>query len=261
MTHRLKIGLGTALVTAFALWPIPSSVTPVASAQAPDVEGPRGAPDADPRPWRSAFVVYEELALAAADGGRSEIEQFVEAYLQRTVAFASGPSVRTRLVKAELAFRAGAHSGISDVEIATAWNRAVIRMGAPSFMRTTPRQLELLTSTLHRRIPNLALMSGDEEGAASTSTSPVHAAFVITFLATQKMMNGAYQVDADRWVRDTQHCLKVATLFKDGARCARPRTRWALPAFIASMLQGHPSDTNMLTPLVHGLLDDIRVAR
>jgi len=210
---------------------------------------------------RSVFLQYDDLAKAAARGGEKEIDALVDSYLMHSIAFPAGPSIRRRLVNAELAYRTKKQRPIGDGDVVKAMNVAAKKYMAPSFMRTTDAQVGLVKQVLERGAPALDTLSCENEGGDPNAMSPAYAGLLLTFLATQKFVNGNYQIEPDVWVLRTRSQMRGAELFPGKVRVREQPTRWRMPGAVDRMLAEPPADTNMFTRLMHGILDDMGVAR
>lgn len=65
------------------------------------------------------------------------------------------PLVRERLLRAELAFRAGHGSGMSVPAITTGFNHLVDETGAPGYFHTSEEQVDVMINILASSIPDL----------------------------------------------------------------------------------------------------------
>ncbi|HKY20874.1 MAG TPA: hypothetical protein VJM31_06615 [Vicinamibacterales bacterium] len=160
-----------------------------------------------------------------------------------------------------MGYRNNTQRAIPYDDVVTAWNRVVSRYSGPSFMTTNKAQVALLEDILKRTVPHLSLLSNDAEGPNTGSVSPVHASFLATFLATQKLLNGSYQRDADVWVKDTRDYMQKAALFPGRTRPTDHPRQWHPPSALGWMMSQTPSDSNLLTRVMHGFLDDLQVGR
>jgi len=211
---------------------------------------------------QSVFDLFDELARAAARGGRTEIERFVDICLVRSIAYPVGASVRTRVAKAEVAYRARMQRAITDADVVNAINRGATRYAAPGFVRTNDAQVALLRHRLGEIMPHLGdLAGGTARGRITRGISPAHATFLVTFLITQKLENGAYQMDADAWVHETRRHMKVVEEARAPVRQQSHPQLWSLPLSIRAVMSEPPSDTNMFTVAMHRVLDDLGLAR
>jgi hypothetical protein len=120
--------------------------------------------------------------------------------------------------------------------------------------------VDLLAEIIDRRVPHLALVSGGEWREPHVA-SPVHAAFLTMFLATQKVLNGSYQRNADEWVRETRDRLKRAELSNGKVPFPRDERRWETPRALSAAWSEPRSDSNIMTRLAHGIFDDLGIER
>lgn len=208
---------------------------------------------------RSLFLVINDSARSATKGGREEIEAFVENFLIRTIAYPVGPSVRRRVATAELAYRQRTQRGVTDGDLVAAVNRGAARYWAPSFVRTNDAQVVLLRQQLDAVVPQLqGLSSEGQYERQGQRLSPAHATFILMFLITQKVSNGAYQVDAGTWVEETRRRMET----KQGLarREVHPQV-WELPAGVKVLMTEPPSDSGLFTVATHKVLDDLGIIR
>jgi len=209
---------------------------------------------------QSVFVTFDKLAAAATAGGASDIQVFVNDYLVRSVVYGVGPSVSARVTSLELAYRDHKRGPVNMDDIVRAINTTVDRYSAPAFMKTSRLQVQYYTELMERRVPHLRELSCDHDDRDNT-LSPAQAVFILTELVTQKLMNGSYQLPADTWVRRTKARIKAAELFPSQARIYTDPVIWQPPLVLRSVMEEPPSDSNGLTRLVHGILDDLGLPR
>jgi hypothetical protein len=211
-------------------------------------------------PAESVFVVFDRLATAASTGGAREVQAFVNDYMLRSVAYGVGPSVSARITAAEMAYKTHKGRPITLETVVRAINRTADGYGAPPFMRTNLAQLQYFTELMKRRIPHLAELACDHD-TSDNKLSPSQAMFVVTELITQKMMTGSYQVEPDMWVRRTKARIKTAELFPTLARMHQDPVVWGPPLPLRAVMDEAPSDSNIITRIVHTLVDDLGIPR
>jgi hypothetical protein len=213
-------------------------------------------------PERSVYVEYEEAAANASAGGANEIRTFVSLAIHHSVVFNAGDSVATRITKAELAYRESRHRPLQVEDVASALNSAVAVASGPAALQTTVPQVMLLRTVLNERVPHLARMSVRLDATSPVAMSPAEGSFLLLFLATQKSLNGDYQVSPEEWIRNTNR----RRAYSRAGFSLRPlpvvpmKTTMAQDLYMygASQPRSHRSVT---TYLVHAALDKLGVSR
>jgi hypothetical protein len=89
---------------------------------------------------------------------------------------------KERIVRAELAFRAGSRNGIKEEDIVRAINNVETKLGAPLFARAYIDEVKFLREDLRASIPHL-IKNKD------TEISPIESVYLLDLLAYQKMIN------------------------------------------------------------------------
>jgi hypothetical protein len=113
-------------------------------------------------------------------------------------------SVKDRLVRAEVNYRAGRGKAISDAQVVGMVNRLAHEVGAPAFARTDVFELRRLKTGL---LPYTSDLQSHAVGNAvgrkdpkEPSMSPLEAVYFAGLLVQQKRFNAAYQLTHDEWV-------------------------------------------------------------
>ena len=112
--------------------------------------------------------------------------------------------IKDRLVRAEIAYRNGAHPGVLERDIVTLFNSVADRLGLPSYAKTSAQQIRVFRMQLALSLPAF-MASGMARGnmkvgeSIPETMSPLQAAHLIDSLLNQKVINPEYQVEPAEW--------------------------------------------------------------
>ena len=113
-------------------------------------------------------------------------------------------SIKDRLVRAEVNYRAGGGKGISDAAAVRMVNRLAHEVGAPAFARADVFELRRLKTGLLPYTSDLQSRAADggvgHKDANEPSMSPLEGAYFAMLLVQQKRFNPEYQLTHDEWV-------------------------------------------------------------
>lgn len=154
------------------------------------------------------LAALNDKARAAKSGDEAAVRGLAdEIFSQFSVGNAPAgltDSVKDRLVRAEVNYRAGRGKGISDAQVVGMVNRLAHEVGAPAFARTDVFELRRLKTGL---LPYTSDLQSHALGNAvgrkdpkEPSMSPLEAAYFAGLLVQQKRFNAGYQLTHDEWV-------------------------------------------------------------
>jgi hypothetical protein len=114
-------------------------------------------------------------------------------------------AIKERLTRAEMNWRRGATTGISDANVARTVNQLANKFNAPEYAHTNRYEVRLLHTALLPYLPDFIGRDniGAQPGQTAASSinhermSPVEAAFVTAMLLRQKQTNPDYQLTRD----------------------------------------------------------------
>ena len=113
-------------------------------------------------------------------------------------------SIKDRLVRAEVSFRAGSGKGISDAAAVRMVNRLAHEIGAPAFAKTNVFELRRLKTGLLPYTSDLQSRTASDKAGRKDpnepSMSPLEATYFAALLVEQKRYNPEYQLTHDEWV-------------------------------------------------------------
>jgi hypothetical protein len=158
-----------------------------------------------PPRYENAFEALNREAAAARKGETAAIHEVVQQIFDTFSPFevpASSP-LRSRIERADTAYRAGAHPPVKAGALVDAINEAAAALGAPAWARTNLEQVQLFRSGLKPMVPQLVGLKPSGKGmfGISDEMSPAEAAFVGLYLLNAKMWDDGYRVPPEEWVR------------------------------------------------------------
>lgn len=162
-------------------------IVPLCAAQQPP--GPRGLPTDK----------LEDLAKRAQAGNRTSVEALVDELTNVTLFAKCAPSIKERIVAADLEYRRGDHPGVPENALVGVINSFVARFGAPAYARTTGAQIHMFRERVRQHVPHLGADNG-KPLSTQKHFSPAEAAYVAAALVTQKIINPRYRVSPEEWV-------------------------------------------------------------
>jgi hypothetical protein len=140
--------------------------------------------------------VYGQIrarAMASRNNAAATVPEFVDEIFRQTGFDGAASSLRRRVAKAELAYRQGCHPAIELLEFVRGMNATAGTLNLPTFFKTSISQVRL------QQLYASVLAPGTWDEGEGKAMAPSEAVFVALFLTYQKVWNGAYQVDPDRW--------------------------------------------------------------
>jgi hypothetical protein len=142
----------------------------------------------------------QRAARAASTNEPEAVRRFTEELVRSSpLTSTAAPSLRDRVYNTELAFRRGAHRGISEGDLIAAANAEVQTLGLPSYARVTRGQLKLVREDLQYTTRGFGGRRPDDD-----VMSPAEALYVASDLAVQKLANPEYQIEPEEWERTSR---------------------------------------------------------
>jgi len=137
-------------------------------------------------------------------------------------------TIKDRLVDAEFAYRNGTQPGVQEEDLVKLVNSFADKLHAPSYAKTSIKQLRLLRMQLAFASPAFMasglvrhkMLVGD---SVSSTMSPLQAAHLLNSLIDQKLINPAFQFEPTEWDN------KQASLEMEKVKTAQERMRAAGP--------------------------------
>ncbi|HEX5105668.1 MAG TPA: hypothetical protein VFV87_17735 [Pirellulaceae bacterium] len=156
-------------------------------------------------PHENAFQSLNREAAAARKGEQAAIHTVVQEIFDTFSPFdvpVSSP-LRSRIERAEKAYRVGAHPPVKAGALVDGINEMVAALGAPGWLRTSSEQVQLFRSGLKPVVPQLVGQKPSGKGmfGISDEMSPAEAAFIGLYLMSAKMWTDGYRVPPEDWVR------------------------------------------------------------
>ena len=203
MSQRIKIVLLSLTLCALvvgAVWLGYKSSTAVhASASAPDEAAlpPLARLNAKARAART----HDETAV------RALVEESFNVVALNNAPAGMTDAIKDRLTRAEMNWRRGATTGISDASVARTVNHLADKFNAPAYARTNRYEVRLLHTALLPYLPDF--IGRDNTGSTQMTVgssinhermSPLEAAFVTAMLLRQKQTNPDYQMTHDEQI-------------------------------------------------------------
>jgi hypothetical protein len=149
-----------------------------------------------PSPSPTGFEVLEEKANRALGTDPILVGSLLED-LKFGTGFVLSEEAKSRLLQAELSFRAGDRQGPTLASVLEGFNHLVDAAGAPSYMRATETQVEILNSVVAEAVPDLLYPS---ERTSENRLSPAGGIFLSLVLLRQKVSLNSAEAP-DEWLR------------------------------------------------------------
>lgn len=197
-SKRIKVSLVFFFLIVFtftALWQVRS---PSAHGNAPSVSQD-GAQMTDP------LVSLDRKAKATRGGGPSAVRDLTDDAFN-TFALTEVPAftqeaMKERVARAEVNYRNGADTGISEVKVAKTVNDLANKLEIPDYAKVSPAMVRLVRVGLMLELPNFIAQDAPADkkrkkirSSINPFMSPLEATSVTLFLLQQKMLNDAFQV-------------------------------------------------------------------
>lgn len=114
--------------------------------------------------------------------------------------------VKDLLAVAELAYHQGSQQGVREEDIVKLVNSVADKFGAPSYAKTSSRQVRVLRMQLALASPGLMAAGLTHENmkigdSIPDRMSPLQAVHLINSLVDQKLINPEFQVEPEEWER------------------------------------------------------------
>jgi hypothetical protein len=158
--------------------------------------------------------------------------------------------LKTRIVKAELAFMQGTAPGVQEGDISNLINLIAQTLGAPDYAMTSPAQLRHLRMSLAIAEPKfIGKGLGHHEhigDSISPTLSPLQAMHLILSLFDQKLINPEFQLSPADW--QTKHQgLEADNVGKAGATIQQNPKRHEIEAILSQNIAAmNPGDAQRI---------------
>lgn len=144
------------------------------------------------------YPVYGPLQIKSIEAKGNDpkaVQALVDEVFRQTGFENAAPSLRARVTRAELAYRAGLQKSVDTETFVRAFNKTVGAFPLPGYFKTSRDQVSLQQLFVHAHAPN-GLWDQDDN---PEMLAPSEVTFYTLFMAYQKFFNPWYQMDADKW--------------------------------------------------------------
>lgn len=159
---------------------------------------------------RTPFDLINNMATQARSNDPAIVRELINTILDVTspTTLPVDHWTRERLLKAELAYRAGSQAAITEADAVAAMNAFATAVGAPKWALTNVRQYHLVRASLKPLLPQLigrVPRQGNSPAPRSafeftSLMSPAEAVLASCYLARAKAFEPSFQLSADQWI-------------------------------------------------------------
>jgi len=161
--------------------------------------------------FKSAYGVLNDHGSLAQQGDQNSVRALADAVFSFPAAHPPIPAaiervMKDRLVRAEISYRQGKTSSVREEDVVSLINSIARKIGAPDYVLTSASQIRHSRMLLAVAEPQfmgegMARPGTNLNEAIDPTMSPLQAAHLIGFLATQKAIAAEFQVTPEEWDR------------------------------------------------------------
>lgn len=208
-----------------------------------------------------AYAPVERAARAATTNQPEAVHALIDQIFAQSPLAITDPSLKERVLKTELSYRAGTHEPLSEDAIATAVNTMVAGNELPDYMRFNRGQLHLARKDIRFFVRHFA-GSDPTRGELTEGLSPAEATLVVMDLLTQKILNREYRMPPEQWVAEADKRRAAAAHYM----ASQPSPGALFSTTVRVSIDKHPLSPpvnidRLTSQDVHVLLDDLGFER